>query len=147
MGNGARLPPRIVAVDPARGLFAGVSRVSFKRRRQFEVRSIPTGRSWNSTEHSTATGDGSGKCRRMYDWQLSSFPNCNNLHELDVARMRVINSGKSRIALEMTETIDGEEAQHVYKTMKYRKTINGVALKQQRIDGLIMERTRSSHFI
>ena len=47
----------------------------------------------------------------------------------------------------MTETADGEETRYVYKTMKYRKKINGVAQRQQRIDGLIMERTSTSDFV
>ena len=79
--------PRIIAVD--HGL--GASRVPFKPLQQMKGRSVPQPR--RSQENATGLGEGSGKCKPMHEWQLRSFPNCNCLHEADVTRMRIINSG------------------------------------------------------
>lgn len=86
-------------------------------------------------------------CEPMYDWQLQSFPNCNKFHELDLHEMRVINTGGSRIAMEMRQNIDGQEAKFVYKTVKYHKEITMKLAEEQRKDSLVMERTSSSKYI
>ncbi|KAL9181740.1 hypothetical protein ACHAXT_012083 [Thalassiosira profunda] len=86
-------------------------------------------------------------CEPMYDWQMESFPNCNNFHEMDVHNMRVINTGGSRIAMEMKQQLNGEEAKFVYKMSKYHKDITMKYAEEQRKDALVMERTSSSQFI
>eukprot|EP00578_Thalassiosira_sp_NH16_P004699 CAMPEP_0181131732 /NCGR_PEP_ID=MMETSP1071-20121207/30613_1 /TAXON_ID=35127 /ORGANISM="Thalassiosira sp., Strain NH16" /LENGTH=505 /DNA_ID=CAMNT_0023218007 /DNA_START=76 /DNA_END=1590 /DNA_ORIENTATION=+ len=86
-------------------------------------------------------------CVPMYDWQLQSFPNCNKFHELDLQHMRVINTGGSRIALEMKHIFDGRESKFVYKTVKWKKSISTKLAEEQRKDSIVMERTSSSQFI
>ncbi|KAL7537259.1 hypothetical protein ACHAXR_007695 [Thalassiosira sp. AJA248-18] len=86
-------------------------------------------------------------CEPMYDWQSKSYPNCNKFHELDLRSMRVINTGGSRIALEMRQQLDGKENKFVYKTVKYHKEMTMKLVEEQRKDSLIMERTSSSQFI
>lgn len=56
--------------------------------------SIPRGNGWviKAVDGGNATGH-EGRCGPMYDWQTSSFPNCNSLHELDLGHMKKINSG------------------------------------------------------
>ena len=47
----------------------------------------------------------------------------------------------------MNEIINGEEAKHVYKTIQYQFPVNEGRMRRQQLDGLIMERTVTSHFI
>lgn len=87
-------------------------------------------------------------CKAMYPWQLEGFPNCNNLHELDMLHMKVINTGGSRIAFEMNQYSGvGTQAKFVYKTVKYDWDISMGMIDQQRKDALVMERASSSNFI
>ena len=86
-------------------------------------------------------------CEPMYDWQLKSYPSCNNVHELDLSTMRVINTGGSRIAFEMKQQLDGRETKFVYKSIKYHKELNAKLAEEQRRDSTVLERTTSSKFI
>ena len=100
-------------------------------------------------------GYNSSACEPMYDWQLKSYPSCNNVHELDLQQMRLINSGGSRVAFETTlqtnnNKNDGRrrhESKFVYKTIKYSMDVDIYKVEEQRRDSLVMERTTSSNFI
>lgn len=92
-------------------------------------------------------GDDRDACEPMHAYQLMSFPNCNAFHELDLSRLRFINSGGSRSAFELREAIDGREGRFVYKSVRYKKEIDGKLVEEQRKDGLILERTSGSRFI
>ena len=46
----------------------------------------------------------------------------------------------------MHELVDGQDTKFVYKTIKLSKNVNGVSLRLQRIDALLLERTTSSPF-
>ena len=86
-------------------------------------------------------------CEPMAEWQLTSYPNCNSFHELDMPHMRMINKGGSRIAFEMIQHLDGEEHKFVYKTIKYLKDVTAKLVEEQRKDSIVLERTSSSEFI
>mmetsp|Transcript_2328 Transcript_2328/g.4154 ORF Transcript_2328/g.4154 Transcript_2328/m.4154 type:complete len:550 (-) Transcript_2328:226-1875(-) len=170
-GHGDKLyrkHPRIIAIEYTHRTLTGISHLlvnpKVTKQFRFQIGSIPhmhhkqkvqakvqqqklSHQDWNTTRHIDGDDSSSGKCKPMYDWQLSSFPNCNSFHELDVTQMRMINKGGFRIAFEMNEVLDGKESKYVYKTMKYGKKINGISLKLQRRDGLVLERTTKSNFI
>ncbi len=88
------------------------------------------------------------RCEVMYPWQLEGFPNCNNFHELDMAHMKMINSGGSRTAFELRQHLDDStQSKFVYKTVKYRMEVSISKIEEQRKDALVMERASSSTFI
>ena len=93
----------------------------------FEENSMPSNppiitKDWYSPNAQEYQMDGydSSACEPMYDWQLKSYPNCNNVHELNLQQMKLINSGGSRIAFEMKQQLNGtrHESKFVYKTKK-----------------------------
>jgi len=88
------------------------------------------------------------RCEVMYPWQLEGFPNCNDFHELDMAHMKMINSGGSRTAYEMNQNLDGGmQSKFVYKTVKYKYEVEKSVIDEQRKDALVMERATISNFI
>jgi hypothetical protein len=86
-------------------------------------------------------------CIPMTDWQAKSYPTCNTFHEIDLSKLRVINSGGSRIAFEMNVQDGRIEKKYVYKTIKYSKEIEMKRIEEQRKDSMVMERTSASKFI
>ncbi|KAL7550110.1 hypothetical protein ACHAWF_013336 [Thalassiosira exigua] len=84
-------------------------------------------------------------CIPMYDWQLQSFPSCNDFHELDLTKMRLFGMGGSRFAFELTQELDGRQI--VYKTIQYKKDLTMERVEKQRRDAIAMERTTKSQFI
>ena len=58
-----------------------------------ELRRMQSNQLGNVTEYLDGNNPGDSKCEPMYDWQLSSFPNCNCMHESDVMHMKMINTG------------------------------------------------------
>ncbi|KAL7439362.1 hypothetical protein ACHAXM_009614 [Skeletonema potamos] len=91
---------------------------------------------------------GRERCEVMYPWQLEGFPNCNNFHELDMAHMKKINTGGSRIAFEVNQYLDGAmQSKFVYKTVKYNIDVDTYTIDQQRKDALVLERATRSIFI
>lgn len=88
------------------------------------------------------------RCEVQYPWQLSSFQNCNKFHELDMTKLKVINSGGSRTAFELKQQLDdGMEYKFVYKSMKYHWDVDFYKIEEQRKDALVMERATRSKFI
>ena len=82
----------------------------------FEENSMPSHppiitKDWYSPNAQEYQMDGydSSACEPMYDWQLKSYPNCNNVHELNLQQMRLINSGGSRVAFEMKQQLSEED--------------------------------------
>ena len=62
----------------------------------FEENSMPSHppiitKDWYSPNAQEYQMDGydSSACEPMYDWQLKSYPNCNNVHELNLQQMRL----------------------------------------------------------
>lgn len=86
-------------------------------------------------------------CIPMNDWQANSYPTCNTFHEIDLSKLRVINTGGSRIAFEMNVQDGRIQKKYVYKTIKYSKDITMKKIEEQRKDSMVMERTSSSKFI
>eukprot|EP00585_Thalassiosira_rotula_P007082 CAMPEP_0196152236 /NCGR_PEP_ID=MMETSP0910-20130528/35143_1 /TAXON_ID=49265 /ORGANISM="Thalassiosira rotula, Strain GSO102" /LENGTH=553 /DNA_ID=CAMNT_0041415781 /DNA_START=8 /DNA_END=1669 /DNA_ORIENTATION=- len=86
-------------------------------------------------------------CEPMAEWQLQSYPTCNNFHELDLPKIRMINKGGARIAFELKQHLDGEEIPFVYKTIRYNKEVTMKLVEEQRKDSVVLERTTSSGFI
>lgn len=86
-------------------------------------------------------------CEPMYDWQMQSFPNCNNFHELDMEKLSYLAKGGSRVAFELKQNLDGKEEKFVYKAPKYWKEYSGKLVEEQRKDALILERTTKSKFL
>lgn len=87
-------------------------------------------------------------CEPMYEWQMSAYPTCNTFHEIQMDRLKVLNSGGSRTAYEMKIILDdGTPGKFVYKTVKYSKDFDQKRMDEQRKDSLIMERTTKSQFI
>ena len=86
-------------------------------------------------------------CIPMNDWQAKSYPTCNTFHEIDLGKLRVINTGGSRIAFEMKVQDGRNERKYVYKTIKYTKEITMKKIEEQRKDSMVMERTSASKFI
>lgn len=86
-------------------------------------------------------------CIPMNDWQAKSYPTCNTFHEIDLGKLRVINTGGSRIAFEMKVQDGRNERKYVYKTIKYSKEITMKKIEEQRKDSMVMERTTASKFI
>lgn len=120
--------------------------------KDFEYNSMPSEQPQITSDWYTPNAeefiDGySSNCEPMYDWQLKSYPACNNVHELDLMKMRVINTGGSRIAFEMKQQLDNIETKFVYKTIKYHRGITTKAVEEQRRDSLVMGKTSSSQFI
>ncbi|KAK1739531.1 hypothetical protein QTG54_010074 [Skeletonema marinoi] len=119
---------------------------------QFTESSIPTSGhfiqpSWYTPNAQDLLRD-NDRCEVMYPWQLEGFPNCNNFHELDMAHMKMINKGGSRIAFELKQlSDDGMQSKFVYKTVKYHREVEFRMVDEQRKDALVMERASSSNFI
>ena len=123
----------------------------------FEENSMPSHppiitKDWYSPNAQEYQMDGydSSACEPMYDWQLKSYPNCNNVHELNLQQMRLINSGGSPVSFQMKQQLSGrrqESSKFVYKTIKYSKDVDIHKVEEQRRDSLVMERTTSSDFI
>jgi hypothetical protein len=88
------------------------------------------------------------RCEVMYQWQLEGFPNCNDFHELDMAHMKMINSGGSRTAFEMNQHLEGGMlSKFVYKAPKFNSEVSMHRIDEQRKDALVLERATSSNFI
>ena len=104
--------------------------------------------SWHEPNALDYIDEDTDACEPMADWQLGAYPNCNSFHEVDMRRLRVINSGGSRTAFEMAGvSADGTGMKFVYKTIKFRKDVTASKIDEQRKDSLIMERTTKSMFI
>jgi len=120
--------------------------------KDFEYNSMPSEQpqitqDWYSLNAEEFIDGYSSNCEPMYDWQLKSYPACNNVHELDLMKMKVINTGGSRIAFEMKQQLDNIETKFVYKTTKYHRGITTKAVEEQRRDSLVLGKTSSSQFI
>jgi len=105
--------------------------------------------SWHEPNALDYIDEDTDVCEPMADWQLGGYPNCNSFHEVDMRRLRVINSGGSRTAFESTGvSADGRtDMKFVYKTIRFEKDVTAKNMDEQRKDSLIMERTTKSMFI
>jgi hypothetical protein len=110
--------------------------------------------SWHAPNALEYVDENTKLCEPMHQWQYMAYPNCNAFHEVEMKKLRVINTGGSRIAFEMNVVVapqsEGErsrEMKFVYKTIKYRKDVTHGKIDEQRKDSLIMERATKSKFI
>lgn len=87
------------------------------------------------------------KCKLIQDWQLSTYPNCNDFHSMSYSFMRLINKGGERIAFEMKRYVDHNATNFVYKTIKSSREVNAETVEQQNNDALVLGRSSSSQFI
>ena len=93
------------------------------------------------------------ECQPMHDWQVKSFPTCNNLHELHMAelsdshqtqrQMYLLGSGFFR---DVWGVRDYDDAQLVLKTLRLEHDFDEQNLDRHRKDAVAMERlTFSEH--
>mmetsp|Transcript_20126 Transcript_20126/g.36377 ORF Transcript_20126/g.36377 Transcript_20126/m.36377 type:complete len:527 (+) Transcript_20126:219-1799(+) len=150
----SRRMPRIIAIEYASGIISVMPLKVTNQSTVFKKNSMPEeGPKIEPTWYQPNAVDfidgyNMDVCIPMDDWQLKSYPNCNKFHELDLQQLRMINKGGSRIAFELRQHLEGgEEAQFVYKTVKYTKEITMKLVEEQRKDSLVLERTSASQFI
>lgn len=93
-------------------------------------------------------------CKAMHPWQLTSFPTCNKLHEVDLSPhhldqdgfVRIINHGYFRDVW----TIHDDDLQHtpqVLKTLRYEHKYIDRNYDRHRRDAVAMERLTGSPYI
>lgn len=87
-------------------------------------------------------------CQPMHEWQLESFPSCNNLHEIDlmprVGSLIFINCGGDRCAFKIIGT-DGTPL--ALKIRKYYKTFDPRDYAAAKRDGQALERLTASPYV
>jgi hypothetical protein len=96
-----------------------------------------------------------GDCRLRYEWQKSLHPNCNSVHEFEMAtpfstrnprrkKYKIVGHGYWRDVWIVYE-LSGEKT--VFKSLRFEHDINHRNLDRMRRDALTMERLTSSTFI
>lgn len=101
-----------------------------------------------------------GECRAQYDWQLTAFPSCNMIHEVDLTNLRgsphggrrndepvrLIGNGYYRDVWTVREELTHDK--RVLKTLRYEHDFTERNYDRHRRDALAMERlTKSSHVV
>lgn len=87
-------------------------------------------------------------CVPMHEWQIGSYQNCNNFHEVEWTELYFVNSGGARMAFRFDQDLDGATSKYVYKTIKYTHSDFGRDLvEQQRKEAAVMERVSGSKFL
>uniref|UniRef100_A0A7S2E337 Protein kinase domain-containing protein n=1 Tax=Helicotheca tamesis TaxID=374047 RepID=A0A7S2E337_9STRA len=90
------------------------------------------------------------KCEAMYDWQTTSYPSCNYLHEFDLTEVRrgdvkIVGSGYWR---DVWKVRDYDGSTKALKTMVYEHDYEDRNFDRHRKDALAMERlTASPHVV
>jgi len=103
-------------------------------------------------------GERKNACVPMHEWQTSSYPSCNVVHEINMdpdsttGNFQFINCGSARCAFALkgfsTEYNNlFEEEVLVLKTQKYSKDYSSSNFEAARMDGVVMERLTSSPYI
>jgi hypothetical protein len=98
-----------------------------------------------------------GDCRLRYEWQKSLHPNCNSVHEFEMAtpfsitsrnrkrrKYKIVGHGYWRDVWIVYES-SGEKT--VFKSLRFEHDINHRNLDRMRRDALTMERLTSSPYI
>jgi hypothetical protein len=94
-------------------------------------------------------------CKAQYQWQLTSYPTCNLVHEFDLgsvydhetgkAKLRIIAHGYWRDVWVVREEISN--AKRVLKTLRYQHEFHLGNQDRHRRDALAMERLTKSNFV
>ena len=92
-------------------------------------------------------------CKPMEEWQISSFPSCNKLHEFSLADelaansfIRLINNGFFRDVWTIHDS-DLANTPRVLKTLRYEHSYIDRNYDRHRRDAVAMERLTSSPYI
>jgi len=90
-----------------------------------------------------------GDCVQMKDWQLTSFPSCNSIHEYLLAetynkQARLINHGQWR---DVWKIDDMKNNNYALKTMRYVHDYSERNYDRHRRDSVAMERLSGSPYI
>ena len=90
-------------------------------------------------------------CVLMSEWQESSFPTCNLIHETDRTlrawasqQWKYLNYGAYNSVYSF---VDHEGTEYVHKQIKENRDLRRFALESVRMDALVMERLTSSPFV
>jgi serine/threonine protein kinase len=88
----------------------------------------------------------SGDCKAQHDWQKTSFPTCNLLHEHDLGLIRsnqvkVLGNGYWR---DVWKVRDGAQEEQALKTIRYEHDFEDRNYDRHRRDALAMERLTAS---
>jgi len=97
-------------------------------------------------EHGMQDEFESGDCKAQHEWQLKSFPACNQLHEHDLglvteSTVKILGSGYWR---DVWRVKDGQGDKQVLKTIRYEHDYEDRNYDRHRRDALAMERLTSS---
>jgi len=98
-------------------------------------------------EHHYASSFVHGDCVQMRDWQLTSFPSCNSIHEYSLAetnktkQARLINHGQWRDVWKISDT---KNKNYALKTMRYVHDYSERNYDRHRRDSVAMERLSGS---
>jgi len=95
-------------------------------------------------------------CQAQYPWQLSVFPNCNSIHEMDMTRIvspsshggaiQPLNHGFWRDVWSRAPTWPDQDPM-VLKTMRFEHNVTGRNFDRNRRDALVTERLTKSTWI
>lgn len=81
------------------------------------------------------------ECVPLHDWQVKSFPTCNNLHEIAVERSIYLTSGYYRSVFVVIESIvghDGQRNRAVLKMLNYHgQDVNDRNMDRHRKDATV----------
>eukprot|EP00566_Odontella_aurita_P013358 CAMPEP_0113534126 /NCGR_PEP_ID=MMETSP0015_2-20120614/4990_1 /TAXON_ID=2838 /ORGANISM="Odontella" /LENGTH=457 /DNA_ID=CAMNT_0000433261 /DNA_START=28 /DNA_END=1401 /DNA_ORIENTATION=+ /assembly_acc=CAM_ASM_000160 len=90
--------------------------------------------------------DNEDRCQPTHDWQTTSFPTCNNVHEVDGLMGGVlINNGHFRDVWSFNEFNGRDQA--VLKGIRFEYRFTRSDIEKERKDGVAMERLSSSRHI
>lgn len=87
-----------------------------------------------------------GDCKAQHDWQLTSYPSCNTVHEHDLGlvtekKVRILSHGYWR---DVWRIEDGAQQHQVLKTIRYEHDFEDRNYDRHRRDALAMERLTGS---
>ncbi|KAL7560672.1 hypothetical protein ACA910_001354 [Epithemia clementina (nom. ined.)] len=86
------------------------------------------------------------ECKAQYSWQLDLKPSCNVVHEYDMTKVQIINSGYWRDVWVKPE-IRPKDQEAVLKTQRYEHDFSGRNMDRNRRDAVALEHFTSSPWI
>lgn len=111
-------------------------------------------------ENSVAQPFETEKCKAQYEWQLTSFPTCNIVHEVDMLHDQInkdlwfIADGHYRdvwswdhLSLVNGDNKTKDKERFALKTLRYMHNFDERSFDRHRRDALVMERLTSSNYV
>lgn len=97
------------------------------------------------TDTDTDKVDTAHRCTYMHEWQSSSFPTCNHLHQIEFEAVHVVNNGHYRDVFSFKES-DGTEM--VMKELRFEEDFDFEDhIEQHRRDAVALDRLAASENI